>query len=74
MPSDPFVRFLEAAPIDDERVTAEEQAALAKVKADRAAGMPTMSFEEIKRRLPGAAFAPRSPRRCLCGGPQDRPW
>jgi hypothetical protein len=29
LPSDPFVRFLEGAPIDDEPVSAEEEAAVA---------------------------------------------
>jgi len=50
LPSDPFVRFLEAAPIDDEPVTAEEEAAVAEVEADRAAGVPTIPFDEIKRK------------------------
>jgi hypothetical protein len=40
--SDPFVRFLDAAPLDDEPVTAEEEAAVAEVERDRAAGVPTI--------------------------------
>jgi hypothetical protein len=48
--TDPFVRFLDEAPIDDEPVTAEEEAAVAEVEADRAAGVPTIPFDEIKRK------------------------
>jgi hypothetical protein len=48
--TDPFVRFLDAAPIDDEPVTPEEEAAVAEVEADRAAGVPTIPFDEIKRK------------------------
>ena len=48
--TDPFVRFLDEAPIDDEPVTAEETAAVAEVDADRAAGAPTVPFDEIKRK------------------------
>jgi hypothetical protein len=36
--TDPFVRFLEAAPIDAEPITAEEDAAIAEVEADRSCG------------------------------------
>jgi hypothetical protein len=46
--SDPFLRFLDEAPIDDEPVTAEEEVALAEVEADRAAGLPTIPFEDVK--------------------------
>jgi hypothetical protein len=56
LPSDPFVRFLEAAPIDDEPVSAEEETAVAEIAADRAAGVPTVSFEEVKRNLSGEAL------------------
>jgi hypothetical protein len=48
--TDPFVRFLDAAPIDDEPVSPEEEAAVAEVEADRAAGVPTIPFDEIKRK------------------------
>ncbi|MGH3030114.1 MAG: hypothetical protein ACRDNE_05010 [Gaiellaceae bacterium] len=48
--NDPFVRFLDEAPIDDEPVTAEEEAALAEVEADRAAGVPTIPFDDVKRK------------------------
>ena len=46
--TDPFLRFLDAAPIDDEPVSPDEEAALAEVEADRAAGVPTIPFDEIK--------------------------
>jgi len=48
--SDPFLRFLDEAPIDDEPVTAEEEAALAEVEADRASGLPTIPFDDVKRK------------------------
>jgi hypothetical protein len=48
--NDPFVRYLDAAPIDDESVTDEEGAAVAEVEADRAAGVPTIPYDEIKRK------------------------
>jgi hypothetical protein len=48
--TDPFLRFLEAAPLDDEPESPEEQAAVAEVEADRAAGTPTVPFEDIKRK------------------------
>jgi hypothetical protein len=44
--SDPFLRFLHDAPVDDEPVTAEEEAAIAEVERDRAAGVPTIPFDE----------------------------
>jgi hypothetical protein len=48
--ADPFVRFLDAAPVDDEPITPEEEAAVAEVEADRAAGVPSIPFDEIKRK------------------------
>lgn len=48
--NDPFLRYLGAAPVDDESVTAEEEAAIAEVEADRAADVPTIPFDEIKRK------------------------
>jgi hypothetical protein len=44
------LRFLDAAPIDDEPVGAQEEAALAEVEADRAAGVPRLPFDEVKRK------------------------
>lgn len=46
--NDPLVRFLEAAPIDDEPIAVDDKQALADVEADRAAGVPTISFDDIK--------------------------
>ena len=48
--TDPLVRYFDAAPVDDEPVTEEEQAAVAEVDADRARGVPTIPFDEIKRK------------------------
>lgn len=50
MREDPLVRFFDAAPVDDEPVTAEEQAAVAEVDADRAAGLDSIPFDEVRRR------------------------
>jgi hypothetical protein len=47
---DPFLRYLDAARADDEPVTVEEDAAIAEVEGDRRAGIPTVSFEEVRRR------------------------
>jgi len=52
--NDPLVRFLDAAPVDDEPVSAEEKAAVAEADADRAAGASTIPFDEIKRTYGGA--------------------
>ncbi len=38
------------APEDDEPWTEEDEAAMAEVEADRAAGVPTIPFEEIKHK------------------------
>jgi hypothetical protein len=46
---DPMVRYMDAAPLDEEPVTAEEAAAVAEAEADRANGVPTVPFDEIKR-------------------------
>jgi hypothetical protein len=48
--TDPFLRYLDAAPLDDEPVSPEEEAAVAEVEADRAAGVPTIPFDDIKRK------------------------
>ena len=50
--SDPFLRYLEAAPADDEPVTPEEEAAIAEVEADRRVGIGAVPFEEITRLHP----------------------
>lgn len=48
--SDPFVRYLDSAPVDDEPVTPAEEAAIAEVEADRVAGMPRVPFDDVKRK------------------------
>jgi hypothetical protein len=48
--SDPFLRYLDTAAVDDEPITAEEEAAIAEVEADRAAGVPTIPFDDVKRK------------------------
>lgn len=48
--NDPLVRFLEAAPIDDEPIAVDDKQALADVEADRREGVPTISFDDIKRK------------------------
>ena len=47
---DPLIEAFRDAPEDDEPLTAGEEEALAEVQADRAAGVPTIPFEEIKRK------------------------
>jgi hypothetical protein len=47
--NDPLIRFLDAAPVDDEPISAEEQAAVAEAEADRANGAAPIPFDEIKR-------------------------
>jgi hypothetical protein len=63
MANDPFVRFLKAAPLDNEPLSAEGQAAVAEVEADRAAGVTTVSFEQIKRRFAVAPSVLRAAQR-----------
>jgi hypothetical protein len=45
---DPLTKFLDDAPVDDEPVTPEEEAAIAEAEADIAAGR-TVSLEEVMR-------------------------
>jgi hypothetical protein len=47
---DPVIAAFRDAPEDDEPWTEEDEAAMAEVEADRAAGVPTIPFEEIKRK------------------------
>lgn len=47
---DPVVAAFRDAPVDDEPVTAEDEGALAEVDADRAAGVPRISYAEMKRK------------------------
>jgi hypothetical protein len=46
--ADPLLRALAEAPNDDEPFTEDDEAALAEVEADRAAGVPAMPFEEVR--------------------------
>jgi hypothetical protein len=48
---DPSLHYLDAAPVDDEPVTGDEEAAIAEVEVDRAAGVPRIPFDDVKRKL-----------------------
>jgi hypothetical protein len=48
---DPVVAAFRDAPEDDEPWTDEDEAAMAEVRADDAAGVPTIPLEEIEREL-----------------------
>ena len=48
--NEPFLRFVDAAPLDDEPISPEEEAGIAEVEADRAAGVPTIPFDDVKRK------------------------
>jgi len=50
MREDPVVVAFRDAPVDDEPWTEADERAVAEVEADRAAGVPTIPFEEIKRK------------------------
>lgn len=47
---DPVIRRLEDAPLEDEEISAEEEAAVQEARDELAAGAPTIPFEEIKRK------------------------
>ncbi len=47
---DPVIAAFRDAPEDDEPWTDEDETAMAEVEADRAAGVPDIPFEEIKRK------------------------
>lgn len=49
-----MLRALAAAPEDDEPWTRSDEAAIAEVEADRAAGASPISHEEIKREFGSA--------------------
>ncbi len=49
--ADPVTRAFRDAPADDEPWTEADEAAMAEVEADRAAGIPTISLEQLKREL-----------------------
>jgi hypothetical protein len=48
---DPVIAAFRNAPADDEPWTDEDEAAMAEVEADRAAGVPLIPLEEIEREL-----------------------
>ena len=48
--NDPFIRFLNDAPFDDEPVTPEEEEAVAEAREDIRQGR-TISLDELKRQL-----------------------
>ncbi len=47
--ADPLLRVLEEAPLEDEEISPEEEAAVQEAYDELAAGAPTVSLEEIKR-------------------------
>ncbi len=48
---DPVVAAFRDAPEDDEPWTEEDEAAMAEVEADRAAGVPDIPLEQVMREL-----------------------
>lgn len=52
--ADPMARLLAEAPVDDEPVTPEEEAALEEARASVARG-EVVSYEEVRRRFLGGA-------------------
>ncbi|MBV8946695.1 MAG: hypothetical protein JOZ95_14825 [Solirubrobacterales bacterium] len=49
--SDPVIAAFRDAPIDDEPWTETDEAAMAEVQADRQAGIPAVSLEQVKHEL-----------------------
>ena len=47
--ADPVVRRLDNTPLEDEEISPEEEAAVQEARDELAAGVPTISHEEIKR-------------------------
>jgi hypothetical protein len=47
---DPVIAAFRDAPVDDEPLSAKDETALAESRAELAAGVPTIPFEEIKRK------------------------
>jgi hypothetical protein len=48
--ADPVIRRFEDAPLEDEEISAEEEAAVQEARDELAAGAPTVPLEEIKRK------------------------
>jgi hypothetical protein len=47
--ADPVVRRLDDTPLEDEEISPEEEAAVQEARDELAAGVPTISHEEVKR-------------------------
>lgn len=47
---DPLMRRLDNAPLEDEEISEEEEAAVQEARDELAAGAPTVSLEEVKRK------------------------
>lgn len=48
--ANPLIRRLDSAPLEDEKISAEEETAVQEARDEVAAGAPTIPFEEIKRK------------------------
>jgi hypothetical protein len=48
--TDPLLRYLDAAPLDDEPLNPDEEAAVAEVEGGHAADVPTIPFDDVKRK------------------------
>ena len=46
----PLTRLLDSAPLKDEEITAEEEAAVQEAREELAAGVPTIPLEEVKHK------------------------
>ena len=58
---DPLLRAIANAPEDDEPWTDEDEAAMAEVRADDAAGVPTIPLEQVMRELGDTDTDPGAP-------------
>lgn len=48
---DPLSQRLDASPLEDELISSDEEAAVEEARSELAAGVPTLSHEEVKREL-----------------------
>jgi hypothetical protein len=48
-PGDPMIRILDEAPLEDEEISAEEEAAVRETREETAAGVTLHSSEDIER-------------------------
>lgn len=51
---DPMIRRLDEAPVEDEEISAEEEAAVQEARDEIAAGAPLIPLEQVKRELSDA--------------------